>query len=343
MGKLINFLSAGLLLISGSLACAQDQPPFEEWLQSLREEVLAQGISEETVALAFSGITPPLQRIIETDRSQPEVVQSYEDYLKARVSEWKITNGLTRIGDHGDLLAEVEQAYGVQARFIVAIWGMESNFGTYPITESIFNVLATLAYDNRRGAMFRAQFLEAIKLLDSGFPGYENMKSSWAGAMGQVQFMPDNYRRYAVDHDGDGNADIWNSEADVFASIANYLKSFGWDKSQTWGRRVKLPPGGETVLAASQGDGLTPDRYCRSYNSLGAWRDLQAWQALGVRQLDGADLPARSVAAALVMADKGDDEAYLVYRNFCSIMRYNPAFKYALSIGLLSDQFNVEQ
>jgi membrane-bound lytic murein transglycosylase B len=339
MARLALLISGLFLWLAAAGALAQEKPSFEEWLQDLRTEVLAAGVSEASVNLAFSEITPPVQRIIQADRSQPETVQTYADYLDARVSDWKISNGRDRIEIHAALLDEIAREYGVQARFIVAFWGMETNFGTYPITESLFNVLATLAYDNRRGEMFRAQFIEAAKLLDTGFPGYENMKSSWAGAMGQVQFMPDTYLRYAVDHDGDGRRDIWHSDADVFASIANLLRSVGWDDSQTWGRKVKLPPNGETLLAAPQSDGITPDRYCRNYSSMGAWRDLQQWQALGVRQADGTDLPGRSMAAALVMADKGDGEAWLVYRNFCSIMRYNPAFKYALSIGLLSDQY----
>jgi len=174
-------------------------------------------------------------------------------------------------------------------------------------------------------------------MLDSGFPTYDMMKSSWAGAMGQTQFLPENYLTYAVDYDGDGKRDIWETEADVFASIANYIKARGWRNDQTWGRPVKLPPGGEDTLRAPASEGQTPDRFCSRYSSLGAWRDLQEWQELGVRRPDGSDLPTRSIPAALVFADSGDDEAFIVYRNFCSIMSYNPAFKYALSIGLLSD------
>lgn len=311
---------------------------FQNWLGELRQEAAAKGISEATLGQAFANITPPVKRVIEQDRSQPERVQTYDDYLTARVTDWKKETGSKLMTQHQDVLNEISKQYGVQARFIVGIWGMETNFGTYPIKEPLFNVLATLAYDNRRAAFFRAQFLAGLEILDSGFPSIENMNSSWAGAMGQSQFIPESYLQYAVDHDQDGKKDIWDTEADVFASIANYFKARNWQDDQTWGRPVILPKGGEENLVGAQSDGLTPDQYCKRYKSLGVWRDLQDWQDLGVRKTDGGDLPSRSLPAALVLADKGDNKAYLVYRNFCSIMSYNPAFKYALSIGLLADQ-----
>jgi membrane-bound lytic murein transglycosylase B len=310
---------------------------FDAWLAELRQEALDRGISAESVELAFSEITPPVQRIISSDRAQPERVQTYAEYLGARVSDWKIENGRKRMIEHADLLKEVGEHYGVQPRFIVAFWGMETNFGTYPIPEPLFNVLVTLSFDNRRASFFRAQFFAALEMLESGFPPYEQMKSSWAGAMGQSQFIPESYLQYAVDYDGDGNRDIWNSEADVFASIANYIKARGWRDDLTWGRPVALPPGGESRLRENESATMTAPGNCSRYSSLGVWRDLQQWQALGVRQADGSDLPGRSIPAALVYGDAGDDEAYLVYGNFCGIMAYNPALKYALSIGLLSD------
>ena len=272
--------------------------------------------------------------------SQPEVVQTYDDYLTRRVSDWKIENGLDRIQQHDDLLTRISQEFGVQKRFIVSIWGMETNFGTFPITESAFNVLATLSYDNRRSDFFRAQFIAAIEMLDSGFPDYEDMKSSWAGAMGQPQFIPSSYLRLAVDYDQDGLRDIWNSEADVFASIANYLKANGWSDDHTWGRPVQLPTQNELSILARSDSDVSPPGRCSRYRSLSIWKDLQAWQELGVRQIDGSDLPTRSIPASLVLADEGDRQAFIVYSNFCAIMSYNPALKYALSIGLLSDNFD---
>jgi len=319
---------------------AHEGDAFTLWLDDLRVEAAANGISKSTIDLAFSEVTAPVQRIINNDRAQPEKVQTYADYLNARVSEWKQNKGRELFVEHESILQEIAREYGVQARFIVSIWGMETNFGTYPITEPIFNALATLAYDNRRAAFFRAQFMAALVILDSGFPPYEKMKSSWAGAMGQSQFLPENYLRLAVDYDGDGKRDIWDTEADVFASIANYFRASNWQDDQTYGRRVILPTGGESSLRGTQDEGLEPDRFCRRYESLGAWRDLQEWQRLGVRRADGSDLPTRSISAALVLGDSGDGEGFIVYRNFCSIMGFNPAYKYALSIGLLSDFFD---
>lgn len=334
----LPLFAAFLMLLLATHSTAQTQP-FEEWLAELRAEAAALEVSEETLELAFSEITAPEPRIIDNDRSQPERVQTYADYLSARVSEWKIVNGRERMREHQAVLAEVAAEYGVQPRFILAIWGMETNFGTYPIKESAFNVLATLAYDRRRSEMFRAHFLSAVKILDSGFPAYEQMKSSWAGAMGQPQFMPDSYLRYAVDQDGDGSRDIWDTPADVFGSIANYFRANGWSDDHTWGRPVRLPTTEERALLASREGDLSPPGRCGRYRQLTVWRDLQDWQALGVRRPDGGDLPTRAIPASLVVADDGDGEAYIVYQNFCGLMSYNPALKYALAIGLLSDYF----
>ncbi len=314
-----------------------DDKKFEVWLNSLREEAITKGISITTIDRAFSTITPPVKKVIEQDRKQPERVQTYAAYLNTRVNEWKTEAGKKRLLEHRAVLNSVSDRYKVQPRFVVSIWGMETNFGTYPIKDPIFNMLATLAYDNRRAAFFRSQFFDALRIADSGFPPVEDMKSSWAGAMGQPQFMPESYLKYAVDFDGDGKKDIWNSEADVFGSIANYFKARDWKSDQTWGRKVLLPPNGEKFLLASQDKGLEPDKFCKKYKSLGVWRDLQEWQRLGVRRINGKDLPSRSIPAALVLADAGDNQAYIVYRNFCTIMSFNPSFKYALSIGLLSD------
>lgn len=336
----IRSIVIAALLLAVQSAMAQ-QAAFDVWLAELRAEAAALGVSDATLEQAFSEITPPVQRIIESDRSQPERVQTFTEYLNARVSDWKISNGRERMASHAELLAEVEAEFGVQARFIVSIWGMETNFGTYPIRESLFNVLATLAYDNRRAAFFRGEFLKAVEMLDSGFPGYEQLKSSWAGAMGQPQFIPSSYQRYAIDFDGDERRDIWDSEADIFASIANYFRANGWSSDRTWGRPVKLPADMESDWLDNVSGDLAAPSQCRRYDRhLPVWKDLQDWQALGVRRPDGSDLPTRSIPASLVLADEGDGEAFIVYSNFCVLMSYNPALKYAVSIGLLSDYFD---
>lgn len=335
------FLALMVLCVSAVTVQAEDDnSDFYQWLDELKAEAAAKGISQATIDQAFTGITPPVKRIIKSDRSQAEVVETYDRYLSRRLSDWKTSTGRKLSSEHQEVLNQVAERYGVQPRFILAIWGMETNYGTFPLKESAFNVLATLAYDKRRGAYFRKEFLVALEMVDSGFPTMEHMKSSWAGALGQSQFMPTSYQAYAQDFDGDGKKDIWGNEADVFASIAYYFSTRGWRDDQTWGRAITFPPGGEVALMAEQDRGLTPDADCKRFKSLGAWRDLKKWQELGVRRADGSDLPDVSIPAALIVADKGDNRGYIVYRNFCTLMSYNPAFKYALSIGLLSDQLD---
>ena len=315
----------------------QEEKPFNVWLDELKTEAVSRGFSRGTIDSAFSEIKAPETRIVKSDRNQPEVVESYAGYIHTRVSEWRKTNGKRLIKEHEELLEKIGREYGVQPRFIVAIWGMETNYGTIPLKESIFSVLATLAYDKRRAEFFRVQFFDALTILDKGFAPYEKMKSSWAGAMGQCQFMPENFLKYAVDYDKDGNRDIWETEADVFASIANYLSSFGWKDHETWGRPVILPDIPREDLFVSRPDDLPTEEQCERYEELKVWRDLQGWQALGVRRMTGLDLPARSIPATLIVGDQGDNKGYIIYRDFCSIMRFNPAFKYAISIGLLAD------
>ena len=333
--KLIGLIFFSILAVQ--IPSYSQEGSFKVWLDELRDEAKSKGFSEESINLAFSEIKRPEQRILANDRNQAEIVQTYTEYLSSRVNNWKRTNGIKLMKEHQSLLQAIGREYGVQPRFIVAIWGMETNFGNVPIKEPVFSTLATLAYDKRRAEFYRAQFFAALKILDSGFPPYEKMKSSWAGAMGQSQFLPDSYLRYAVDYNGDGKRDIWDTEADVFASIANYLSSFGWNEEETWGTRVLLPINNEEAFLSKHPIGLSPDQRCEIYPNIGVWKDLQEWQALGVRRMDGTDLPSRSIPAALLTADPGDGEGYVIYRNFCTIMRFNPAFKYALSIGLLSD------
>lgn len=308
---------------------------FQDFLQGVRAEALERGIGAATL----DAVLPTIElhrRAVEADRSQAEFVDTYERYLR-RVSPRRIERGQEFVTQHGAMIGATAAAYGVQPRFIVAIIGLESDYGTYPITEPLFDVLATLAYDTRRSAQFRAELLAAFDLVDKGYAGIDELKSSWAGGLGLPQFTPSNVLRLAVDHDEDGRIDLWNVGPDVIASVANYLRETGWRNDQTWGREVQLPAGGVTSLTAPQSAGLTPDAACRRYEGLGAWRGLHDWQSLRVRRAGGGDLPSRNLPAALVVGDLGDDRGYLVYRNFCSIMRYNPAFRYALSVGLLAD------
>ncbi len=316
-----------------------EKAAFAAWLQDLRDEALAKGISQETIDTALADVSL-IKRVIKRDRNQPEVKQTYAKYLHARVSTWRKDKGRLMMKESADDLAAVALKYGVQAKYIAAIWGIETNYGTIPLTISAFDALATLAYDPRRAKRFRAELFAALEIVDKGYATYDLMKGSWAGAMGQPQFMPVSYLQFAQDFDGDGKKDIWTNRADVFASIAAYLQHYGWRDDQTWGRAVSLPKGGELSLIAKQEDGASPDRVCKRFKSMGAWRDLSDWQKLGVRRLNKDDLPTRTIDAALIIGDKGDDRGYLVYRNFCSTMLYNPAFKYALAVGMLADEIS---
>jgi membrane-bound lytic murein transglycosylase B len=314
---------------------AAEEEAFRAFVGDIRSAALERGIRAETLDAILPGVRIHRQAV-QADRSQAEFVDTYERYLR-RVSPQRIASGQALLAEHGEMITRVAADYGVQPRFIVAIIGLESNYGTFPIDEPLFDVVATLAFEGRRAAQFRAQFLAALEIVDKGLATPEQMKSSWAGALGVPQFTPTNVLEIAVDHDRDGRIDLWNVGPDVVASVARYLQRTGWRADQTWGREVALPAGGEEALAAPMADGAEPPAVCRSYQSLGAFRNLSGWQALGVRSADGRDLPTRDLPAALVVGDGGDDRGWLIYRNFCSLMRYNPAFRYALSVGLLAD------
>ncbi|MGM0631831.1 MAG: lytic murein transglycosylase [Pseudomonadota bacterium] len=329
---------AALLLPGPVLGQEQDtsDEAFQAFLQELREEAAERGISKDTLDRVMPDIRQH-RLAVESDRSQAEFVQTYADYLE-RVSPSRIQAGRELMEEHGDMIHDVAADYDVQPRFIVSILGLESNYGSFPITEPLFDVVATLAFDRRRSDQFRREFMAALEIVDAGYATPDMMKSSWAGALGVPQFTPSSFLGLAVDHDGDDRIDLWQMGPDVIASVANYLSNTGWRDDQTWGRVVSLPPGGEQSLPAPQDAGMQPDPACSRYTTMGAWRGLNDWQELGVRREDGTALPTRNLPAALIIGDEGDDKGYLVYRNFCSIMRYNPAFRYALAVGLLSDR-----
>jgi membrane-bound lytic murein transglycosylase B len=338
LGALLCFAAWPAQISLGQDVALEDTAGFQDFLRELRDDAAEGGISDATLDSVFPTIELHRQAVAE-DRSQAEFVLTYERYLR-RVSPRRIEQGRRLMAEQGAMLRDVAAAYGVQPRFIVAIIGLESDYGTYPVREPLFDVLATLAFDERRSAQFRAEFHAALEIVDKGYATVPQMKSSWAGALGVPQFTPSNVLKLAVDHDKDGRIDLWSVGPDVIASVANYLRDTGWRSDQTWGREVRLPAAGDQTTPTAPE--LAPDAACQRYQSLGPWYDLGAWQAVGVRRTDGRDLPARSLPAALIVGDPGDDRGYVVYRNFCSIMRYNPAFRYAISIGLLADAIAVE-
>ncbi len=314
-----QWIAAGAIAVALLAGPASAQQPFPVWLEGVRQEALAQGISPETLAKALDGLEP-IERVIELDRRQIEGRISYREYRDRVLSKERIEHGRELMREHRELLERVAADYGVQPRFIVALWGIETNYGAWPGNTPVIGALATLAYEGRRADFFRRELLQALHILDDGNITLEAMQGSWAGAMGQSQFMPSSYARNAVDYDGDGRRDIWGSLPDVFASIANYLAKSGWDDRRTWGREVGLPAALDAGL-----DGLA------------VRRSLPAWQELGVRRADGSALPFVALDASLLRTDGGQGPAYLVYPNFRVLMAWNRSTYFGLTVGQLAD------
>ena len=286
----------------------------------VRSEALMSGVSESTLAQAFSDVKL-VPRIIELDRNQPEGRQTFTQYLQRVVPETRIEAAQKRLTEHRVLLEQVGNYYQLQPRFIIALWGIESDFGRFTGGFSVINALATLAYDGRRSTFFRAELIDALRILDKGDIELSAMTGSWAGAMGQSQFMPSSYRRFAVDYDQDGRRDIWATHADIFASIANYLHRSNWKYDQTWGREILLPDNFDFTLVGME---MT--------------KPIGYWQRLGVRRMDGRDLPARQLNASIVLPDGTDGSAFMVYHNFRVILDWNHSVYFALAVGILADR-----
>ncbi|HUQ89957.1 MAG TPA: lytic murein transglycosylase, partial [Vicinamibacterales bacterium] len=276
----------------------------------------------------------PLEIVVERDRSQAEVVLTIDQYVAQRLTRSFVRTAAEKQRQHRQELAAIAKKYNVPGSVLVAIWGMESNFGRFTGTRPTVQALATLAWEGRRRAFFTTEFIDALQILDKRYIEPEQMKGSWAGAMGQTQFMPSSYLAHAEDYDGDGRRDIWNTLPDVFASIANYMVAYGWKGDQTWGREVKVPAGGATKLAASIGFRQSG---CRAERELTVPVPLSKWQSMGVRTMAGGPLPKVARDASLLRAGKKN---YLVYSNYKSLLGYNCAHAYALAVGLLSDRLD---
>ncbi|MBT0587458.1 lytic murein transglycosylase [Alteromonas oceanisediminis] len=295
---------------------------FKSYVSELRAEAIQQGFDDTFVDKALATVALR-KRVISSDKNQPERKITLDTYLETRVPDWKVKQALDKMEEHAALLDDVAQKYGVQKRFIVALWGNESNFGRIQGNIPVLSALATLAFEGRREALFRKQFFAALQILDEGHIALESFTGSWAGAMGQSQFIPSSFLTYAVDHDGDGRKDIWTNPADVFASIANYLASEGWNGQQTWGRQVSFV--GDPLVKLS---GLDKR----------AAKSLAEWQALGVRRFNGADLPEVAINANLIMPDGPAGRAYLVYNNFHTLMKWNRSSYFGISVSYLSER-----
>jgi membrane-bound lytic murein transglycosylase B len=323
-------------LLVATAAEAQDVPvdaaqPFDAWLAEFVDEARGRGFGDELLSSTVMGLEP-LHRVVASDRTQAELTVTFERYLSSRLTPTIIRRGRELAEQHRQVLNGIESKYDVQRRFMLSIWGMETRFGRVTGNTPIFQALATLAWEPRRAAFFRGQLFDALTIVDSGYIDAKSMTGSWAGAMGQPQFMPSSYLEYAQDYDGDGRRDIWKSSADALASIANYLKGWGWRGDETWGREVQLTRAVRERVAE-----VVPQRTdgCFAMRDMTERRPLSEWSRLGVKLKGGRRLPDADLDAGLV---ETESRAFLVYTNYDAILRYNCAHHYALSVALLADR-----
>lgn len=313
---------------------AFDRAAFQQFLEEIRQEAIGKGFRREVVTQALANVEP-VARILERDRNQAEFKLTFNTYRDRVVTAQNIERGRKLRDQHRELLGQVTQRYGVQGRFILAIWGIETRYGAVKADVPLFNSLATLAFDRRRSTFFRNELISALQMLDRGYIDYASLKGSWAGAMGQPQFMPSSYLAYAEDFDGDGRRDIWNNQGDVFASIGNYLSKHGWSSAQTWGREVKVPAGLQDRLGEFAREGKSG---CRAIDQMTQDKPIADWAKLGVKRADGGELPKVNLTGAIVQPDGAKGPSFLVYANYRSILRYNCAHHYALTVSILADR-----
>ncbi len=293
--------------------------PFGEWLQGFRTEASAKGIDSAALDRGLANVST-IERVLELDKRQPEFMLTLWRYLELYVPEARVEKGKALLQTHAKLLKKIEDKYGVPARFLVAFWGVETDFGRNFGSFNMIDAVATLAYDARRADFFRSQLLSAMRLVAAGDVTRET-KSSWAGAMGNMQFIPSTFEGYAVDYDGDGRRDLWNNLGDAFASAANYLSSVGWERDYTWGREVKLPKTFDWSIA-----------------SLRTKKPIDEWAKLGVRRADGSALPKADLEASILLPAGASGPAFMIYKNYRVIMRWNTSQLYAIAVGHLADR-----
>ena len=289
---------------------------WEEFLAGVRTEAVAAGVSQRTLDAAFGGLEP-IARVIELDRHQPESTLTFDEYMASRVPESLIERAGEKYAEHQPLLEAIAAHYGFDAYYIVAIWAVETRFGSYTGGFDVIAALATLAFDGRRSAFFRKELLHALTILDEGHISRTDMMGSWAGAMGQSQFMPSSFNRFAVDWDLDRRRDIWQNQGDVFASIANYLARSGWQRGMPWGAAVALPEGFDFTR-----DGVEP---------------LETWLSRGVMWQGEDPVLPMDAAASLVLPAGANGPAFLVFDNYRAILKWNRSDYFAMSVTAIAD------
>lgn len=313
-------IAIAVLVGTGAVSAQQSaQPDFHTFIQEVRRDAISQGITPATLDRAFANVAY-VPHVIELDRQQPESTLSFEDYIDRVVSPTRRERGREQLDENRALLDAVSRKYGVAPRFIVALWGIESDYGRITGSFSEIDALATLAYDGRRSAFFRKELVNALIVVQRMHVDPRAMTGSWAGAMGQSQFMPSSFLNYAVSWRGNAPPDIWTNKADVFASIANYLAHVGWRPDESWGIAVKTPAGLDQSLIG-----------------LGQRRPLSNWTALGLQQANGGALQDSPATASLIEPGGESGPAFLVFDNFRVILRWNNSSYFATAVGYLAD------
>ncbi|MDC0492188.1 lytic murein transglycosylase [Candidatus Pseudothioglobus singularis] len=295
---------------------------FEDFLDQVRKSATEQGVSKATLDKAFLGLIEPKPEIIESDKSQAEFTQNFWGYVNKRVSKKRLNNGKDTLNQNATLLNKTSQKYGVPAYVLIAFIGLESNYGNYMGNERLIQSLATLAYDPRRSKLFTREFIAALKLMDRKIIPID-ATGSWAGAIGAVQFLPTNVLAYGVDADNDGKINLWTSKEDIYASAGNFLKKNGWAAREKWGREALIPKSFDYRLTGLKNE-----------------KTVNEWAALGVLKGNGSALPKSDFKASLIVPMGHKGPAFLVYRNFDVIMKWNRSTNYALSVAILSDRLN---
>lgn len=306
-------------LLIGAAGARADQPAWGAFLEGVYEQGRAEGISAQTLVRALDGLQP-IQRVIELDRRQPEGTVTFDEYMASRVPAELVAEGRRRYSEDEPLVVTIGERYGVDPEYIVALWGLETRFGTYTGGFDVIASLATLAWDPRRSDYFRGELMRALHILDQGHIARDDMKGSWAGAMGQSQFMPSSFLSYAVDWDLDGHKDIWLTRGDVFASAANYLSGAGWREDLPWGGAVTLPAGFDTSLAGNR-----------------STLPLAEWLAMGIRFVGNPPDVGNGEAASLILPGGPGGPAYLVFDNYRTILKWNRSDYFAMSVVTLAD------
>lgn len=321
MFKLIP-LAATLIFSSSTVLASVASPDWATCVANLQQTAKAQGLSQSTIDNTLANVKF-VPRVIELDNQQPEFSSSFENYFTKRVTDWRVQQGRKLYKEHKELLQRLAKEYGVPPQYLLAFWGLETNFGSYKGKMSVLNSLATLACDPRRSRYFTTELMQALKLKEQYGFDEKQMVGSWAGAMGHTQFMPSAYAKYAVDGDGDGKADLWNSTEDALSSAAHFLQNLGWKRDERWGREVSLP-----------------NDFSYAYLGRAEAQPLTKWAELGLTQTNGNPLSTPDMQASLYLPSGHTGPAFLGYDNFDVIMKWNRSTFYAIAVGHLADRIN---